>query len=229
MAHRPIFIAGNLTGPLFKEVSIQFKWHPGLAASQRRKCVHSLHEAAKDIGCPDILEVSTKSGHELGRRLSAFRLDVSLSQIKTKIECMYQGAKVFEKGGPFPELFKAKPIEAKRFFKQKDLGLIKWFDVGGTLYENLPFHAFYDWLFLRALSQHQDFLREGLAPFSGFSDIEFNPARSINTQARTIAIIKTLIARRELDRCAEDYNYFRSFLSQIQSENDPQIELGIAS
>ena len=229
MAHRPIFIPGELKGPLFREVSIQFKWHAGLAASQRKKCVHELHEEAARAGYDDVLEVSTKSDAEIGRRLSAFRLDVSLGKHRTKIECLYQGAKVFEKGGPFPELFALKPIEAKRFFRDKSLGLITHFQVDETIFENLPFHAFYDWLFIRALAEHKDFLREGLEQFGSFSDIEFNPKRSINTQARTIAIIKNLIERDDIEACANSYDYFRTLLTDIETKHKPQIELGLAS
>jgi len=230
MANRPIFIAGGLSGVLYEEISLQFKWHSGFAPSQKRKSMHELHDAAREIGLEKILEVSTKSEHELGQRLSAFRLDVSLSGITSKIECIYQGSKTFEKGGPFPELTKVRPIEAKRFFKDKNLGNITHFEFENKRYENLPFHAFYDWLFLRALSDKEnvEYLSKNLPKIDGFSDIEFNPSRSINTQARSMAIIKTLIARDEIHDCANDFDYFRDHLSVIEKKTSPQIRLNIA-
>ena len=192
--------------------------------------MHELHGEAKKIGLNKILEVSTKSEHDLGQRLSAFRLDVTLSGVTSRIECVYQASKVFEKGGPYSELTFVKPIEAKRFFKDKKLGHITHFSFENIEYENLPFHAFYDWLFLRALSDgdHIRYLSSNLSKVDGFSDIEFNPARSINTQARSMAIIKTLIARDQVHDCANDFDYFRELLTAIEKKTSKQIRLNIA-
>lgn len=230
MAHRPIFIAGGMTGVLYEEVSVQFKWHSGFAPSQKRKSMHELHAEAGKVGLKKILEVSTKSEHELGQKLSAFRLDVTLSGITSKIECIYQASKVFEKGGPFSELTFVKPIEAKRFFKERNLGKITHFCFEKIKYENLPFHAFYDWLFLRALSDNDyiRYLATNLPKIDGFSDIEFNPAKSINTQARSMAIIKTLIARKQVYDCANDFDHFRELLSDIERKTTKQIRMNIA-
>lgn len=228
MAHRPIFIAGGITGALYEEISVQFQWHSGFSPSQKQKSMRELHAEAKKVGLKNILEVSTKSERELGRRLSAFRLDVELSGVTSKIECVYQSSKVFEKGGPFSELTFVKPIESKRFFRDKKLGLITHFSFRGIQYENLPFHAFYDWLFLRALSSHAPYLEGKLSDIDGFSDIEFNPARSINTQARSMAIIKTLIARDKIYECAEDFDFFREHLMIIEKKTSKQIRLNIA-
>lgn len=230
MAHRPIFVAGGKKGALYEEISVQFQWHSGFAPSQKKKSMHELHFEAKKIGLHKVLEVSTKSDHELGQRLSAFRLDVTLSGVSSKIECIYQASKVFEKGGPFPELTFVRPIEAKRFFKDKKLGLITHFEFEKVQYENLPFHAFYDWLFLRALADTDNirYLSANLPKIDGFSDIEFNPSRSINTQARSMAIIKTLIARDKVYECANDFDFFREHLLEIEKKTTKQIRMSIA-
>jgi len=228
MAHRPIFIAGEMKGALYEELSVQFQWHSGFSPSQKQKSMRELHKEAKKVGLKNILEVSTKSERELGRRLSAFRLDVELSGVTSKIECVYQASKVFEKGGPFSELTFVKPIESKRFFRDKKFGMITHFSFQDIEYENLPFHAFYDWLFLRALSSYAPYLEEKLSDIDGFSDIEFNPARSINTQARSMAIIKTLIARNKIYECAEDFDFFREHLMIIEKKTSKQIRLNIA-
>lgn len=52
--------------------------------------------------------------------------------------------------------------------------------------------AFYDWLYLKALQPHQEFL-EKLYVYKGFTDIEFNPQKSINCQARTCALLVSLM------------------------------------
>ena len=230
MARRPIFVSGGKVGALYEEISIDFTWHSGFAPSQKQKSMRELHTEAAKIGLLKVLEVSTKSEHELGRRLSAFRLDVELSGVTSKIECIYQASKVFEKGGPFPELAYMKPIEAKRFFREKELGLITKFSFMGKDYENIPFHAYYDWLFLRALSVDDSlrYLETNLMKIDGFSDIEFNPARSINTQARSMAIFKTLLIRKRLHDCANDFDIYRDHLLDIERKHSHQIRLNIA-
>lgn len=50
--------------------------------------------------------------------------------------------------------------------------------------------------------------------FDAYSDIEFNPERSVNSQARSIAIIKSLDYRGELKSAAGDYEVFRALLKQ---------------
>lgn len=183
-----------------------------MAASQKKKNVAELHHAAAKLGFGHVLECSSKSESELGRRLSAFSLEVDVEGIRGKVECIYQGSKVFQKAGPFPELFDGPPIEAKRFFRDKDFGLITGFRIGERVFSNEPFNAFYDWLFLRALRSHVDFLRKRVFEYDAFSDIEFNPERSINSQARSIAITKTLDCWGELDAAADDYEAFRRLL-----------------
>lgn len=228
MAFRPIFVPGSERGALFREVSIQFHWHSGMAPSQKKRSVAELHSEAAKIGYSRILEVSTKSEEEIGRRLSAFTLDVELSGITSKIECVYQASKVFEKGGPVAELTRYSPIDAKRYFKDKSLGMIKHFEFEGRRYENTPHHAFYDWLFLKALKPHGAYLSQRLQDFDAFSDIEFNPEKSINTQARSIAIIKCLILRSKIDVCADDFDFFRSMMFEIEKKTSTQIQLGFA-
>ena len=74
MAIRPIFIP-NLSGSLgAEEKSIDFRWHPGMAKSQKQKSIAELHSVAVELGYERILEISSKSENELGIKLSAFNL-----------------------------------------------------------------------------------------------------------------------------------------------------------
>ncbi|MEW6281612.1 MAG: hypothetical protein AB1758_23580 [Candidatus Eremiobacterota bacterium] len=54
-----------------------------------------------------------------------------------------------------------------------------------------PLTAFYDWLYVRALRQNPD-ESEQLRGYRGFTDIAFNPARSLNCQARSAALYVAL-------------------------------------
>ena len=49
-------------------------------------------------------------------------------------------------------------------------------------------------LYIQALYSHKDFLKK-LFKYEGFTDIEFNPNKSINCQARTCAIIVSLLKK----------------------------------
>ena len=61
-----------------------------------------------------------------------------------------------------------------------------------------PQTAFYDWLYINALRQNKD-LAETIMLYDGFSDIEFNPDKSINCQAASAALYKSLIERNLLE------------------------------
>jgi hypothetical protein len=194
------------------EVFVSFKWNPGFSATQKRKNVVALHEAASVMGLFPLLEISTKSEHPLGRTLSAFNFEVGISPgRKAPIEVAYQGSKVFEKAGPFTDLFEVSPREAKKDSRLRQSGRLVAFSFGGMMFPLDPPTAFYDWLFLRSLNRNPDLLEE-LRGFSGFTDIEFNPEKSINCQARSCATAVALTARGELVSCAKSFSYFAAVL-----------------
>src|SRR5687768_14143890 len=107
MAERPVFLSYSHDIHFVKEVSVGFPWHPGFAVVQKQKNIHALHDAAAKRGLSPLLEVSTKSEVKLGQRLSAFNLPVQLADgTKVPLECVFQGSKVFERGGPFSDLLR---------------------------------------------------------------------------------------------------------------------------
>ena len=74
----------------------------------------------------------------------------------------------------------------------KKSGSIIGFEFEGDFWENEPKTAFYDYLYIKTLySNYRDVIDE-LIKYDAFSDIEFNPKKSINCQARTCAILVTL-------------------------------------
>ncbi len=116
MAERPLYIPAAEGSTLVRTKSIDFQWFPGMAASQKQKSVDSLHGAAlKQLGISRVLEVSSKSREELGVALSAFNLTFTTVKLKHTftVECAFQGSKVFERGGPFTDLFGMTSREAK--------------------------------------------------------------------------------------------------------------------
>jgi len=171
---------------------IDFKWYPGMAASQKRKSVESLHISARSLGLEPVLEVSTKSTSQLGQSLSALKLKVSIPGLgKLFVECAFQGSKVFEHRGPFTDLYESDPIAAKRDPRLRESGLLREFNLNGDIWPLEPKTAFYDWLYIQALLQNND-LSSKLENYAGFTDIEFNPKNPIAVR-RDLALSLSLL------------------------------------
>ena len=196
MAKRPIFLPDPDGYPYAKEEKIEFKWYPGFSLTQARRSIQSLHEAAEKQGIAPVLEISGKSESPLGVRLSAFELPLTLPDGKSmSVECAYQGSKVFENGGPYHDLYGVSSREAKTDSRLKNSGEVVAFEFMERRYPIKPETAFYDWLYLQALCQQESSIVEQLNRYKAFSDIAFNPSRSINCQAHAAAVYVALNQR----------------------------------
>lgn len=196
MANRPIFTATHNQKELFLEVDVDFKFYNGFSITQKSKSIQSLHESAKKLGYKKILEVSTKSSSELGWQLSAFNLMIDFDGDKQiSLECAFQGSKVFEGNIQYTDLYQTESIKAKKDERLKKSGNIIGFEFQGVFWENEPKTAFYDYLYIKTLYDNYRDIIDGLTEFEAFTDIEFNPKKSINCQARTCAILVSLTKR----------------------------------
>lgn len=202
MAQRPAFLSsgGKIVGKTYS-----FEWFPGFAVSQKQKSMESLHNAIRAADpAARPLEVSTKSKEALGQKLSAFRLALG----GRTLENIFQSAKVFERGGPYPDLLEIPPREAKRDERLKSSGALTAFRWQGRDFPLTPLTVFYDYIYFSAV-------KESLTPeeisqissYNYFTDIEFNPAKSINTQARTAALLGLMLEEygRLPDFSADDF------------------------
>lgn len=213
MAERPIFLP-LADGPrLVNEIAISFVWNAGMAPSQKKKNVVALHEAAAKAGFNPLLEISSKSEDEVGRRLSAFHLKMMIDGIEATLESCYQGSKVFERGGPFVDLYRASSRDAKLDSRLKDSGRLIGFQFRGELYPLTPKSAFYDWLYITALYPHREWLKR-LHKLAGYTDIEFNPQRSVNCQARSFATFIALQKREYLEQAMQTFASFRDCIQK---------------
>lgn len=226
MAERPIFIPAAEGSALVRTMFVEFKWFPGMAVSQKQKSVDSLHEAARALSeVEKVLEVSSKSREELGVALSAFNLTfttVRHSRTLT-VECAFQGSKVFEHGGPFVDIFGMTSREAKKDERLRSSGRLTGFRFFGADWELEPQTAFYDWLYINALKK-QPHLASQLLDYSAFTDIEFNPERSINCQAYSIALFASLQRRGLLDEAAASKARFLQIVGSAEISNARQDE-----
>lgn len=155
MANRPIFIPNNNGLSLVKEIIVEFQWHPGLAKVQAQKSIDSLHESAANKGIEPVLEISSKSKNKLGILLSAFNLILEVEgNKKMSVECAYQGSKVFEKGGPYTELYYVSGREAKTDERLRKSGNLIAYSFLDQEFPTQPTTAFYNWLYITALWQN---------------------------------------------------------------------------
>jgi hypothetical protein len=224
MAERPIFIPAPDRPELVKELFLSITWHPGFAQSQKEKNVEALHEAAAQRGIAPLLEISSKSNSERGRHMSAFHMTVPTKHYgRIKLELAFQGSKVFEHGGPFTDLYCKGDKEigqAKRDPRLQQSGRLIGFSFEGQKFPTEPKTAFYDWLYCSFLWDHREWATK-LYAYAGFTDVEFNPQRSINCQARSAALFLSLMKRDELDSALQSPAVFVQTL--LQSRYRPQL------
>lgn len=189
MAKRPVFYAD---GNAVKCVDIEFQWFPGFVVSQKRKSIAALHEAVKaEYPGAGPLEISTKGEIPLGNKLSAFNLKLD----GYYLENVFQSSKVFDDGNSSQrEWLELHPKEAKREAgKLHESHKLLGFRYDETDYPLEPKTVFYDHIYYKAVRQSLT-LEElsQLNSYTHFTDIEFSPKRSINTQARSAVLIKLI-------------------------------------
>lgn len=227
MAKRPVFVTKNSDNLMIVAIPVDFTWHPGMSKNQKQKSIRSLHDAAKKTrGLGNILEISSKSENELGISLSAFNLMLNTpSGARSSVEALFQGSKVFTQGGPYIDIYKKSPREAKRDERLRNSGNLISFRYENFDWSLNPKTAFYDWLYLSALRQNPS-LSSKLLDYGGFTDIEFNPEKSINCQASSAAFFKALVQRKLLNQAlSSEVEFLRIHEAQKKQNNPAQKEL----
>ncbi len=213
MAERPVFIPLQDSRELVREEYFTIGWNPGFAPVQKKKNVDALHQAAGRSGYSPILEISSKSEEKLGQHLSAFHLKVrAAGGEEIRLECAFQGSKAFEKGGPYTDLYSVEAKIAKRDPRLQESGRLTGFRFDGFSFPLEPKTIFYDWLYITAIYPHRDWL-ERLYKYAGFTDIEFNPSKSINCQARSCALFVSLMKNNKLQQAVASPQEFTQLIS----------------
>lgn len=189
MANRPVYIALE-ESPYVGCINVDFKFYNGFSDKQKILSIRSLHAAFLNL-FPEksVLEISTKSETPLGVKLSAFNLPVKIpnSDKFTVLESAYQGSKVFEGGGAFTDIMLKNPRAAKKDERLKNSGRLTAFQFGEDKFSLEPKNFFYNWLYITALANQPE-LAEEILKYDAFTDIVFNPQKSVSTQAMAAAI-----------------------------------------
>ena len=209
MAIRPFFIPSSNKENLVETQTVEFKWFSGFAKTQKQKSVLSFHESIfKEFKFNKILEISTKSENKLGIKLSAFNLKIKFKEKDYFLESLFQGSKVFSDQGPNTYLYEKEPIEAKKDEKIKRSDLKEFCFFGEKF--SLEFD-FYSWLYFIALNQNKVLTKE-ILEYQAFTDIEFNPQKSLNCQAYSAALYSAMIKNKLLD---SDKIYYTDELKKL--------------
>ncbi|MEP1208645.1 MAG: hypothetical protein ABJM29_19770 [Rhizobiaceae bacterium] len=225
MAERPIFIPTSEQDGYVKQLNFEIPWAGGFAIVQKQKNIRSLHRAAEQAGYTPLLEISSKSNVKAGRHLSAFHLRLPFENGSISLENAFQGSKIFEHGGPFIDLYCKEPREAKRDFRLKESGRLLGFRFEGIDFPLKPMTVFYDWLYLRAVYPHREWLMKRLTKqvkYAGFTDIEFNPAKSLNCQAKSCALFVALMRESKLESYMHSSEFFINRIAQHTPDSRPQ-------
>ena len=194
MVSRPVFSPLTDKIGVFVRNSAPFKWNPGFALSQKQKNVNALHAAiCREDSTRHPLEVSSKSSEVLGVALSAFNLGIQDKKGRyISVESVFQASKVFEGNvGPFPDLYSQDPATVRAKIKECYDKRLIGFKLGSEEWGLEPTRAFYDWVYCRALHRNIEYV-EGLREYNCFTDIEFNPVKSLNCQAYAVALYLSL-------------------------------------
>lgn len=208
MATRP---AWTVVNNRVIRMNYEFTFNPGFSKTQKQKNVQALHSAIRER----TLEVSTKSFDNFGVKLSAFNLKLQ----GIPLECVFQASKKYEKGGPYTDLMFVAPREAKRDERHHSSGRLISFVYNGIEFPLEPKTIFYDYIYLKAVREQftTEELKE-IMDFEFFTDIEFNPQKSINCQAKSVALIKAMLGMFGEIPNMDNFEEFQKFYKLIQAD-----------
>jgi len=226
MASRPVFVPEFEKDFLVRKESVNFQYFSGFAVGQKQKSIDSLHnEVNQKLGIKKTLEVSSKSRDQLGVDLSAFNLMLKdqNSGKEFSVECAFQSSKVFEYGGPYIDLLDKTSREAKKDERIRSSGNIIKFLFYNREWDILPRTAFYDWLYINALNANKQYHDE-LEEYEAFTDIEFNPEKSINCQAYSIAMFMSLKRRGLLSEIKNQKRFLELYKKFNSNKKTPYID-----
>ena len=208
MAQRPVYVPTSRP-PFYQRVDVEFTFNRGLSTAQKRKNIEALQRAfMRRSPSSTPLEISSKSLNPLGVNLSAFNLKKQICSLKIEVpvENAYQGSKKFACGGPYTDLYYVSPKEAKCDERFGLSGPMKAFSFEGVDYPLEPKNGFYDWLYIQAIQENKE-LGEEIKNYNAFTDIEFNPNKSINCQARAAAMYVGIMNAGLLDKTCDFYEF----------------------
>lgn len=221
---KPVFMPRVNSDNLVKTDMVRIERHVGFASRQKKKTINDMHQVIrKKYGFSNVLELSSKSGNKLSFLLSPLSLQLTdeSSGQHHSVENIFQASKVFERGGPFTDLLDAPPRQAKKDERLTTSGALVGYNDFGMEWNLGPLTMFYDWLYVNALKQHPQ-LHEEVMQYQAFTDIEFNPKKTIHCAAYSLALFVALNKRELLDN-VEDPIAFYDLCEGFKVSNTEQL------
>lgn len=202
----------------YTKVEVNFEWFSGFSKEQKRKSVESLHSSFSKDYNDKVLEVSTASTEEIGVKLSAFNLKVKTAKgYEFTVEQLFQTSKVFKKNGVQTNLLEqgldSREVKKRLRILHENDELIG-FECFGRKFPLEPKTLFYNWLYVQTLSSN-DKISERIMDYGAFSDISFNPNKSINCQAEACAIYVMLKRKKQLEIALKSPESFKETVYNI--------------
>ena len=217
---RPVFMPRVNSDNLVKTDMVRFERHVGFASRQKKKSINDMHQVIrKKSGFNHVLELSSKSGNKLSFLLSPLSLKLTNENggEPYSVENAFQSSMVFEDGGPYTDLLTAPPRQAKKDERLITSGELIGYNYFGMEWSVEPLTTFYDWLYVNALKQNPQ-LHEEVMQYQAFTDMEFNPKKSIHSSAYALAMFVALHKRELLDNI-EDPTVFFNLYNEFKVSN----------
>ena len=208
--HRPVFMPRVNSDNLVKTDMVRFERHVGFATRQKKKSINDMHQVIrKKYGFNHVLELSSKSGNKLSFPLSPFSLKITDEHDGNQysVENAFQSSMVFEDGGPYIDLLTAPPRQARKDERLMTSGELIGYNYFGMEWGTEPLTVFYDWLYVNALKQNPQ-LHEEVMQYQAFTDITFNPKKSIHSAAYALALFVALNKRKMLDNVEDPMTFY---------------------
>ena len=221
--HRPVFMPRVNSNNLVKTDMVRFERHVGFASRQKKKSINDMHQVIrKKYGFNHVLELSSKSGNKLSFLVSPLSLKLTNEDGQQySVENVFQSSMVFEHGGPYSDLLTVSPRQAKKDERLITSGELINYNYFGVEWDVEPLTAFYDWLYVNALKQNPQ-LHEEVMQYQAFTDITFNPKKSIHCAAYALAMFVALNKRKLLDT-VEDPAIFFDLYHEFKVSNTEQL------
>ena len=228
---KPVFMPRVNSDNLVKTDMVRFERHVGFASRQKKKSIHDLHQVIrKKYGFSQVLELSSKSGNKLSFLLSPLSLKLAdpthdEACESYSVENAFRSSQVFEHGGPYLDLLTVPPRHAKKDERLITSGEIVGYNYFGMEWSVEPLTVFYDWLYINALKQNPQ-LHEEVMQYQAFTDISFNPKKTIHSAAYALAMFVALNKRDLLDNIEDPATFFDLYSTFALSNTEQYLEAG---
>lgn len=212
-----------------KEKFVEYTFKAGFALKNKQENIKNIHKGIMEKeGVDKILEVSSKSMDKIGIELSAFNLCVETKKNKRlSVETIFQASKVFENGKQYIDLLDKNSKEAKKDERLRNSGDVIGFRFNDIMWKNEPKTLFYDWLYIKTLDYNIKKMiisKDEILKYRAFTDVEFNHKKSINCQARALALYVLMEKNNILEECLNDREMFEKYLRKFYNLSSKNIK-----